>query len=181
MNILIFGVQGSGKSTVGKNIAEKLRIPFIATGDIFRKLREEDSDTGRLVKKLYDQGELSPDDLTMEIVNKRINEKDAEKGFILDGAPRNLIQEKLLSKQPDLIIMVNLEEKEALRRMIERGRVDDTKESINKRFAWYEEQTKPAIKYLKDTGVKLLEIDNTPTEDAVRENLDDLLKKLKRN
>ncbi|MEX0616234.1 MAG: nucleoside monophosphate kinase [Candidatus Woykebacteria bacterium] len=181
MNILIFGVQGSGKSTIGKYTAEKLNIPFIATGDIFRNLREEGSSLGKLVKEKIDEGFLVPDGPTMEIVNKRLANEDAETGFVLDGAPRNLEQVKMLKKSVDLAIMVALDKNEALKRLFSRGRVDDTQEAINKRFAWYEEQTKPVISYYKDRGVKIIEIDNTPAEDTVRKNLDDLLKELKRD
>ncbi len=176
MNIFLFGAQGAGKSTVGKYIAESLGVPFIATGDIFRKLREEDSETGRLVKSLYDRGEMSPDDLTMEIVNKRINEPDAKNGFVLDGAPRNLVQEKLMTKQPDLAIMISLDEKESLRRMVERGRVDDTREGIGKRLSWYKEKVMPVINLYKSRGVKFVEVDNTPPEAEVHKTLDELFK-----
>ena len=181
MNIIIFGAQGSGKSTVGKYIAEKLNIPFIATGDIFRELRGKDSNLGRSVRRLYDAGNMIPDDLTMEIVNKRINEKDAEGGFVLDGAPRNLSQEKLLNREPDLLIMVILGKNEAIKRLLDRGRIDDTPEVIRTRLGWYKEKVKPVINYYRQKGVRLIKIDNTPPEDTVKENLDDLLKELKRN
>ncbi|MDP2671813.1 MAG: nucleoside monophosphate kinase [bacterium] len=174
MNIFLFGAQGAGKSTIGKYLAGKLKVPFIATGDIFRQLREEDSETGRRVKSLYDRGGLSPDDLTMQIVNKRINESDTEKGFILDGAPRNLVQEGLMSKQPDLIIMVSLSETEALKRMLDRGRVDDTEEGIKKRLGWYKEKVTPVIELYKNRGVKFFEVDNTPAEAEVEKVLDGL-------
>lgn len=174
MNILLYGIQGAGKSTIGRYIAEKLEVPFIATGDIFREMREEDTEVGRRIKALYDAGEMSPDDLTMEIVNKRINEEDAEQGFVLDGAPRNLVQEELLTKDPDLIIMVNLEEKEALRRLQERGRVDDTEEGIRKRVSWYKEKVMPVIDLYRKKGVRFVEVDNTPTEEEVKKVLDGL-------
>ncbi len=82
MNILLFGVQGSGKSTVGKYIAQKLNIPFIATGDIFRKLREENSDLGKLVKKMIDSGTLVPDEPTMKLVNQRLAEENAKENDV---------------------------------------------------------------------------------------------------
>lgn len=176
MKILLYGIQGAGKSTIGKYLAEKLGIPFIATGDIFRLMRKEDTETGRKIKALYDAGEMSPDDLTMEIVNKRLSETDTSNGFVLDGAPRNLIQEKLIKQQPDLIIMVNLEEKEALKRMLERGRVDDTEEGIRKRISWYKEKVMPVINIYRDRGVKFIEIDNTPPVEEVLKKLDEQLK-----
>lgn len=179
MNILIFGVQGSGKSTIGNYIAQELKLPFIATGDIFRKLREEESPLGRLVKDKYDQGLLTPDEPTMEIVNKRLEEEDAQEGFVLDGAPRNLQQVDMFKKGPNLLVLVELDEKEAVARLIKRGRVDDTKEKIEKRIAWYKDQTKPVVDFYKNKGVRVIKVDNTPPEDVVSQNTDDLLKEFK--
>jgi len=134
MNILIFGVQGSGKSTVGRYIAKKLNIPFIATGDIFRKLREEQFTLGGLVRDKIDKGFLVLDEPTMGIVNQRLNEKDTESGFVLDGAPRNLKQVEMLNKNVDLLVLVNLDKKEAISRLLNRARHDDTREAIEKGF-----------------------------------------------
>lgn len=181
MNILIFGVQGSGKSTVGKYIAEKLNIPFISTGDIFRELREEDSDLGRLVKSKYDQGLLTPDEPTMRIVNERLEEKDVQSGFLLDGAPRNLHQVEMFKKVPDLLLLVELVEKEAVARLFNRGRLDDTKGKIATRISWYKDQTEPVISFYKDKDIKIIKVDNSPSEEIVRKKLDVLLEKFKRN
>ncbi len=174
MNILIFGVQGSGKSTVGRYIAKKLNIPFIATGDIFRKLREEQSTLGGLVRDKIDKGFLVLDEPTMGIVNQRLNEKDTESGFVLDGAPRNLKQVEMLNKNVDLLVLVNLDKKEAISRLLNRARHDDTREAIEKRISWYEEQTKPVIDYYKGKNVKVTTVDNMPAEDLVRKKVDDL-------
>ena len=181
MNILIFGVQGSGKSTVGKYIAEKLDIPFISTGDIFRELREEKSKLGNLVKKTIDQGILVPDEPTMRIVNERLEEKDAQSGFLLDGVPRNLNQVEMFKKVPDLILLVELVEKEAVARLFNRGRLDDTKEKIATRISWYKDQTEPVISFYKDKRIKVIKIDNSPSEEVVRKKLDVLLEEFKRN
>lgn len=181
MNILIFGVQGSGKSTIGEYIAGKLNVPFIATGDVFRKLREEKSPLGKLVKDKYDQGLLTPDEPTMEIVNEKLKEKDAQEGFVLDGAPRNLQQVDMFKKSPDLLVLVELDEKEAVARLFNRGRIDDTKEKIEKRIAWYKEQTIPVIEHYKDKNLRVIKVDNTPSENIVRKNIDDLLKEFKGN
>lgn len=97
MKALLFGIQGSGKSTIGKYIASKYNIPFIAMGDLLRELREEDSERGRLVKSIIEQGHFVPDEMAMEILDKRLDSPDTKSGFVLDGAPRNLGQEKLLN------------------------------------------------------------------------------------
>ena len=181
MNILIFGVQGAGKSTIGKYIAEKLEIPFIATGDIFRELKEEESSLGELVKSKINEGELVPDETTMEIVNQRLNQKDVLEGFILDGAPRNLTQVKMFKQDVDLLVLVNLDGEEAVKRLFSRGRHDDTKEKIEKRIFWYENQTKPVVKFYKNKDIKIIEIDNTNPEEAVQKSVDEQFKNYKRN
>lgn len=174
MNILLFGIQGSGKSTVGKYLANKLGIPFISSGDIFRQLREQDSENGRVVKALIDAGKFVDDALTMKIVNERLTEDDTKEGFVLDGAPRNLAQEKLFSKQPDLIVLVELEEKRAIERLLARGRHDDTPEAIKKRLDWTKQNTQPLIDFYKAKGVRVVEVDNSPPTPEVEKALDGL-------
>ncbi len=176
MKTLLFGIQGSGKSTIGKYIADKFGVPFVSTGDIFRKLREEDSETGRLVKSLIDQGRFVSDEQTMKIINERLNEKDMAEGFVLDGAPRNLTQEKLFRHKVDLVIIVSLNEDEALKRLLNRGRHDDSEQAIKNRIEWHKENTVPLIDYYKSNGIRIVDIDNSPTEDEVRKNIDELLK-----
>lgn len=176
MRALLFGIQGSGKSTIGKYIAEKFGVPFISIGDIFRELRDEDSETGKLVKSLIDEGKFVPDAVTMKIINQRLREKDSENGFVLDGAPRNLAQEKLFEHEIDLVVMVNLEEDAAIKRLLSRGRHDDSEQAIKNRINWHKENTVPLIDFFKSRGVKIIEVDNTPNEEEVRKNLDELLK-----
>lgn len=176
MKVLLFGIQGSGKSTIGRYLASKYGVPFIAIGDILRKLREEDSETGRLIKNTIDQGHFIPDELAMKVINERLEEEDAKDGFILDGAPRNLTQEKLFKQELDLAIIVNLDEEEAFRRLLGRGRHDDSHETIKKRMDWHKENTQPLIEFYRSKGVKIIEVDNTPNEEEVRRNLDELLK-----
>ncbi len=176
MKILLFGIQGSGKGTIGNYIAEKLGVPFVSMGDIFRELRQEDSELGKLVKSFVDHGRFVTDALTMEIINKRLAEKDADKGFVLDGAPRNLEQGRLFNHKPDLIVLVKLEEEEAVRRLLDRARHDDTEEKIKRRQDWHKENTIPLVEHYRSEGIKILEIDNTPSEAEVRKSIDELLK-----
>ncbi len=176
MKALLFGIQGSGKSTIGKYVASKYNVPFIAMGDLLRGLREEDSELGRLVKSIIDQGHFVPDELAMEILNKRLERPDVASGFVLDGAPRNLGQEKLFKHDLDVVILVHLDEEEAIKRLMARGRHDDTEEAIRKRMNWHKENTTPLIDFFKNKGVKVIEIDNTPGVEEVQRKIDELLK-----
>jgi adenylate kinase len=176
MKALLFGIQGSGKSTIGEYLAQKFNVPFVSIGEILRKKREEDTETGRLIKSIIDHGDFIPDRLAMEIINKRLDEKDAEKGFILDGAPRNLAQEKLFTHKLDLVIIVNLDEELAIERLLSRNRHDDSEAAIRKRIAWHKENTEPLMDFFKKKGTRIVEIDNSFSEDEVRENIDELFK-----
>jgi adenylate kinase len=94
--MMMMGPPGAGKGTQAKLIATELRVPHISTGDIFRSARAESSQLGKQVSECLDRGELVPDDLTVAVVKRRMSEKDCEKGFILDGFPRSVVQAEML-------------------------------------------------------------------------------------
>ena len=79
---------GSGKGTVGKVLAENLKLAHISTGDLFRENRKNETELGKQVKKYMDNGELVPDEITVKMLEKRLEENDVENGAILDGFPR---------------------------------------------------------------------------------------------
>jgi adenylate kinase len=92
MRIVFLGPPGAGKGTQAARVASHLRIPHIATGDIFRQAVEADTPVGRRVKDVMDRGELVPDEMTNEVVRERLTQSDVREGFILDGYPRNVEQ-----------------------------------------------------------------------------------------
>lgn len=96
MNIVFLGLPGTGKGTQAELVAEELSIPHIATGDIFRQAISQATDLGTKAKQYLDAGELVPDEVTCGIVEARLQEEDAQKGFILDGFPRTLPQAREL-------------------------------------------------------------------------------------
>ena len=122
MKIVLLGVQGSGKGTQAKLIAEKYHVPHISTGDEFRRIQKEDSELGRKVREILNHGHLVPDDLTDTIVKKRLSEKDCKEGYILDGYPRNLHQAKYLDsiQKIDYALEVNIRDTEAIHRLSSR-------------------------------------------------------------
>ncbi|MBT4334367.1 adenylate kinase [archaeon] len=107
--MIILGPQGCGKGTQAKKISKELDIPHISTGDIFRELRKEDSELGRKVKNLIDEGNFVPDDVTIEIVKDRLKKKDCKDGFILDGFPRNLFQAKSINEVINIDYVFDIE------------------------------------------------------------------------
>jgi adenylate kinase len=92
MRIILLGAPGAGKGTQAKLISKNFKIPHISTGDIFRANIIENTNLGKKVKSLIEQGQLVPDELTNEIVAKRLAKEDCCSGFLLDGFPRNECQ-----------------------------------------------------------------------------------------
>jgi adenylate kinase len=98
MKILFFGPNGSGKGTQGAKIKEKLGIPHIETGVIFRENIAAGTDLGKEAKNYIDKGELVPDSITIPMIMDRLKEDDCKNGWLLDGFPRNLTQAKEMDK-----------------------------------------------------------------------------------
>ncbi len=96
MRLVFLGPPGAGKGTMAVSVSKKYGIPHIATGDIFRSEISQGTRLGLLAKDLIAKGNLVPDEITVEIVRKRICGKDCRNGFILDGFPRDLLQAKAL-------------------------------------------------------------------------------------
>jgi adenylate kinase len=92
MDIVLLGPPGAGKGTQANRLETVTKTPHISSGDIFRAIRRESTPLAKEVRSYMDRGEYVPDDLTIELVLKRINEQDAKKGFLLDGFPRTLPQ-----------------------------------------------------------------------------------------
>jgi adenylate kinase len=96
MDMILLGLPGVGKGTQAKKLEASLNIPHIATGDIFRKAIKNETPLGKKAKSFIDAGELVPDEVTIGIVEERLNESDCEDGFILDGFPRTIAQAEAL-------------------------------------------------------------------------------------
>ena len=124
MYIVLLGAPGAGKGTQAMEVSQKLGLVHVASGDLFREVRESDTDLGRLVKSYYDKGELVPDDVTIQMILSRLARPDCEKGCLLDGFPRTLQQAEALdealgkqNKRVDKVISIQVSEAELLRRL----------------------------------------------------------------
>lgn len=98
MRIVLLGGPGSGKGTQAKKLIDKLGIPQISTGDIFRAALKEGTPMGLKAKTFMDKGELVPDDVVIGVVEERLTKPDLDKGYMLDGFPRTLAQAEALDK-----------------------------------------------------------------------------------
>lgn len=110
MRLILLGAPGSGKGTQAAYITEKYDLPHFSTGDIFRENIKAQTPLGIKVKEVMDNGNLCPDDLTIEIVKERLEKPDCEKGYLLDGFPRNIVQAKALDQfaKPDKVINIDV-------------------------------------------------------------------------
>ena len=98
MKIIMLGSPGAGKGTQAMKIAEKYQIPHISTGDIFRANIKEGTELGKKAKSYMDQGQLVPDELTLELIMDRFQNPDCANGYVLDGFPRTIPQAEALTE-----------------------------------------------------------------------------------
>ncbi len=101
MKLVVLGAPGAGKGTQAVILAEKLRVPHISTGDIFRSNIKDGTPLGKLAKQYIDSGALVPDEVTISIVKDRLQKPDCKNGFILDGFPRTIAQAQSLDDMLD--------------------------------------------------------------------------------
>lgn len=127
MYIIMLGGPGSGKGSVGGKISEDLKLPHIATGDIFRAELKNETELGKKIKKYMDNGLLVPDEVVIEIVENRLSQEDVKNGAILDGFPRTKDQaialDKFLSgigKKVDAAIELDVSDEDIVKRIIKR-------------------------------------------------------------
>ena len=133
MRLVLLGPPGAGKGTQAKLLSEKLGIPHVSTGDLFRANIGESTPLGIEAKKYLDAGDLVPSELTVDMVRSRVSEPDATGGFILDGFPRSVGQADSLTeilaeldKKLDAVVSFVIDEDVVVERMLARGREDDT-------------------------------------------------------
>lgn len=98
MKLIFLGPPGAGKGTLAAQVAKEYGIPHISTGELFRTAIKNETPLGLKVKEIIQSGGLVSDDITIELVKERLNEKDCSEGFILDGFPRTIPQAEALEK-----------------------------------------------------------------------------------
>ena len=183
--LLIVGPPGAGKGTQSARLLDTFSIPAIATGDIFRKNIHEKTPLGVKVKAIVDAGDYVPDSLTNALVKSRLEEVDAQGGFLLDGYPRTLEQvsylDRLLaakSQSLDAVIQLVADQEEVVARLqkraIAQGRTDDTEEAIRHRQQVYSRETTPLISVYGDRGL-LIEVDGLGEIDEVSSRISEAL------
>jgi adenylate kinase len=158
VRVVLLGPPGAGKGTQAVKLADKLGVPQISTGDLFRSNISDGTDLGLQAKRYLDAGDLVPSELTNALVDKRLDEADAADGFILDGYPRSVEQAEALTRmlaardtKLDAVVEFRVSEEELLKRLKDRGRADDTEEVIHNRMKVYRDETAPLLEYYDGT------------------------------
>ena len=190
MNIVLFGMPGSGKGTQANFIKIKYNLTHISTGDVFRENMKNNTELGKLAKSYIDSGKLVPDKLTIKLLEKKIEENTNSKGFIFDGFPRTIEQgihldDFLLKKNlcVDLTISLEVDEQILINRILKRGvdsgRADDQDIfKIKKRFDEYNQKTSILKKFYKDQN-KFFSINGQDSINQVKDRLTKLIDKHK--
>jgi adenylate kinase len=162
-NVLLLGVQGSGKGTQAKRIASEYGTAYIGTGEMLRDAIAAGTELGRRVAPIYERGELVPDDVMIDLIQARLSDPDAADGFVLDGFPRTAAQADALDvmlaeigRPLDIVFELQVPDDVALERLRQRaeeeGRSDDTPEAIQRRIARYYQETEPLIAHYRTRG-----------------------------
>ena len=182
------GPPGAGKGTQAKFIAEHFKIPAISTGDIFRANVSRGTPLGVEAKRFMDAGDYVPDEVTNKMVRNRIDEPDAQPGFLLDGYPRTLAQVEELDgmieftgHRLDATVVLTVDDEEIVQRLLQRaqveGRADDTEDVVRRRHEVYDDQTAPLIDVYRDRGL-MIEVDGMGEVDEVSQRIFDALDKV---
>jgi adenylate kinase len=164
VRLVLLGPPGAGKGTQAVKLSEKLGIPQISTGDLFRKNITEGTALGVEAKRYLDAGDLVPSELTNKLVEDRIEQPDAADGFILDGYPRSVEQARALDEmltnhntKLDAVLEFAVSEAELFERLKARGRADDTEEVIHNRMQVYRDETEPLLEYYSHNNLQTVD------------------------
>jgi adenylate kinase len=189
INLVLFGKPGAGKGTQAAFLKEKYNLVHISTGDLFRFNIKNQTDLGTLAKSYMDQGDLVPDQVTIDMLEAEVDRNPQAAGFIFDGFPRTASQAGALDnflagKGMEIKATIALEARDDLlvKRLLERGltsgRTDDQDESkIRNRFEEYNNKTAPLKSYYEGQN-KFHSVNGIGTIDEITERLTQLIARL---
>src|SRR3989344_5692857 len=171
MKIIFLGIQGSGKSTQAKIAAEKLNLPYIETSQLLREKRTQENEDAKRIAEALDVGNLVPNEITIRILKERLEKPDCQKGYILDGYPRNDNQFQNLDPDIDKVFYVAVSDEETIRRLSKRARHDDTGQTLKRRMELYHKETEPMLDKFREKGI-LEEVDGERSIEEIAEDIE---------
>ncbi|MFH1712237.1 MAG: nucleoside monophosphate kinase [Patescibacteria group bacterium] len=179
--ILILGPQGSGKGTQAVRLSQKLKLPALSMGQLLRDEIATGSELGKEIDEIiHGDRPLVPDYMALDVLKKRLEQKDTERGYILDGYPRTMEQYEMYKTFdiPTAVMVIDVPREESLKRLNKRaeieGRSDDTPELINRRLELYHEETEPVIETYRQEGI-LHVVDGVGEMEEVEQRVNDAL------
>ena len=150
MRIVMLGGPGSGKSTYTEYSIKHFNITHTYPGGMLRKEVEKGTEIGKIAKSIIDRGEFVPNQIVLDLIKKKVEQ--SPQGYVLDGWPRYMQQVEDMEKNEigyDYAVFLDVSRDEVLRRLLARGRADDTEEIINNRIELYKKETGPVIEYMR--------------------------------
>lgn len=191
MRIILLGPPGAGKGTQSVRLSKQFGIPQLSTGDMLRAAVAAETSTGLKAKAIMEKGELVPDDIVVGIIAERIDQDDAQKGFILDGFPRTVAQAEALdimlnskNLKLDGVIELEVDSDVLVARIVQRAkeaeeqglpvRADDNPAVFKSRMEQYQHMTAPVSVYYKTRG-QLKAVDGMLGIDEVTRSLLEVL------
>ena len=189
INIVLFGKPGAGKGTQAEFLKEKYNLTHLSTGDIFRYNIKNQTELGQLAKTFIDNGDLVPDEVTIQMLQSEVDANQDSAGFLFDGFPRTIAQaqalDAFLSTKNEIItatIALEADDKILIQRLLERGktsgRVDDQDEDkIRNRYQEYNEKTAPLMDYYNAQN-KFYPVDGIGSIAEITERLSAVIKNL---
>lgn len=181
LNIALFGPPGAGKGTQSEFLINKYKLFYISTGDLLRKELAEKSKLGQEAQNYIAQGQLVPDEVIVQIIEKTITENPDANGFLFDGFPRTHVQAYILQglmlklhTQLSCLISISVPDETSIQRLMKRGessgRLDDNEQVIKQRLREYHEKTQPVMKFYREKGI-FHEVDGTTDVGAVTQQI----------
>ena len=186
LNIIIFGAPGSGKGTQSDLIKKNYDLAHISTGDVLRKEMKDETELGKMAKGYIEKGQLVPDDLICDMLDKVLGTLQETNGVIFDGFPRTIPQAEALENilaqrgmEISALLDLQVDDAELMKRLLERGKIsgrsDDNEETIQSRLKVYHTQTAPLADYYRQKG-KRIEIKGVGTIEEIFACIQDELK-----
>lgn len=184
--VIFLGRSGSGKGTQARLLEKKLGLDYVSSGDLLRSRKKKNDFSGIKIASVIDKGGIVLTPVVFKLWLDKfeaLKKKKNFKGFIFEGSPRKILEAFLLNEALEWyewgenikVVLIDISPKEAITRLLKRGREDDTLSGIKKRLKWFETNVQPVISFYKKTK-KLVKVNG---EQSVENIFKDILKSLK--